>query len=63
MTNPQIVPGTGTQSTAIDPVCGMTVAAADSSLQLEHNAVTVYFCSPGCRAAFRKDPERYALTL
>ena len=49
--------------TAIDPVCGMTVAAADSSLQLEHNGVTMYFCSPGCRAAFRKDPERYALTL
>jgi len=50
-------------ATAIDPVCGMTVAATDSSLQLEHNGVTVYFCSPGCRAAFRKDPERYALTL
>ncbi|HSL37612.1 MAG TPA: XdhC family protein, partial [Arthrobacter sp.] len=52
-----------TPATAVDPVCGMTVAAADSSLQLEHNGVTVYFCSPGCRAAFRKDPERYALTL
>ena len=51
-----------TPATAVDPVCGMTVAAADSSLQLEHNGVTVYFCSPGCRAAFRKDPERYALT-
>ena len=51
-----------TPATAVDPVCGMTVAAADSSLQLEHNSVTVYFCSPGCRAAFRKDPERYALT-
>lgn len=50
-------------ATAVDPVCGMTVAAAQSSLQLEHNGVTVYFCSPGCRAAFRKDPERYALTL
>jgi xanthine dehydrogenase accessory factor len=50
-------------ATAIDPVCGMTVAAADSSLQLEHNGATVYFCSPGCRASFRKDPERYALTL
>ena len=48
---------------AIDPVCGMTVAAVDSSIHLEHNGVTVYFCSPGCRAAFRKDPERYALTL
>jgi len=48
---------------AVDPVCGMTVPAVESSLQLEHNGVTVYFCSPGCRAAFRKDPERYALTL
>jgi len=54
---------TDSPATAIDPVCGMTVAAAESSLQLEHNGVTVYFCSPGCRAAFRKDPERYALTL
>lgn len=51
-----------TPATAVDPVCGMTVAAAESSLQLEHHGVTVYFCSPGCRAAFRKDPERYALT-
>lgn len=56
-------PAADSPATAIDPVCGMTVAAADSTLQLEHNGVTVYFCSPGCRAAFRKDPERYALTL
>ncbi|MCB5280461.1 XdhC family protein [Arthrobacter sp. AL08] len=48
--------------TAIDPVCGMSVAAADSSIHLAHNGVTVYFCSPGCRAAFRKDPEHYDLT-
>ncbi|WP_426977717.1 XdhC family protein [Pseudarthrobacter sp. O4] len=54
---PDAAPGT-----AIDPVCGMTVAAVETSLHLEHNGVTVYFCSPGCRAAFRKDPERYALT-
>jgi len=56
-------PGAQAPATAIDPVCGMTVPAVESSLQLEHNGVTVYFCSPGCRAAFRKDPERYALTL
>jgi xanthine dehydrogenase accessory factor len=47
-------------ATAVDPVCGMTVAAVDASLHLEHHGLTVYFCSPGCRAAFRKDPERYA---
>jgi xanthine dehydrogenase accessory factor len=50
-------------STAVDPVCGMSVPAVDSSLHLEHNGGTVYFCSAGCRAAFRKDPERYALSV
>lgn len=49
-------------ATAVDPVCGMSVAAVETSLHLEHNGITVYFCSPGCRAAFRKDPERYAPT-
>ena len=48
-------------ASAVDPVCGMTVPAVESSLHLDYNGVTVYFCSPGCRAAFRKDPERYAL--
>lgn len=48
-------------ASAVDPVCGMSVPALKSSLHLEHHGVTVYFCSPGCRAAFRKDPERYAL--
>lgn len=55
-------PSTPQPETAVDPVCGMSVPAVESSLQLEHNGVTVYFCSPGCRAAFRKDPERYALS-
>ena len=58
-----VAPAPEAPATAVDPVCGMTVAAVQSSLQLEHNGVTVYFCSPGCRAAFCKDPERYALTL
>jgi len=55
-------PSTPQPKTAVDPVCGMSVPAVESSLHLEHNGVTVYFCSPGCRAAFRKDPERYALS-
>ena len=46
---------------AVDPVCGMSVPALESSLHLVHEGVAVYFCSPGCRAAFRKDPERYAV--
>lgn len=47
---------------AIDPVCGMTVAALPTSLHYEHAGTTHYFCSPGCRAAFVADPERFALT-
>ena len=46
---------------AVDPVCGMSVPALESSLHLVHEGAAVYFCSPGCRAAFRKDPERYAV--
>jgi xanthine dehydrogenase accessory factor len=43
-------------ATAIDPVCGMTVPAGDSSRPLEHRGVTYYFCSAGCRSTFERDP-------
>ena len=45
--------------TAIDPVCGMTVAADETSRPFEHDSETYYFCCPGCRAAFEKDPTAY----
>jgi xanthine dehydrogenase accessory factor len=45
--------------TAVDPVCGMTVAVAPSSLSLEHSGRTWYFCAAGCRTAFAEDPTRY----
>ncbi|TFC77949.1 YHS domain-containing protein [Cryobacterium sp. TMS1-20-1] len=45
---------------AIDPVCGMSVAALPSTLQVEHNGGTVYFCAAGCRKAFLANPEPYA---
>jgi xanthine dehydrogenase accessory factor len=38
--------------TAIDPICGMTVDAVDTSNPLEIGDETFYFCCPGCRAAF-----------
>ena len=44
---------------AVDPVCGMAVAVAESSLQLEHAGQTWYFCGTGCQRAFADDPERY----
>jgi xanthine dehydrogenase accessory factor len=45
--------------TAIDLVCGMTVAANETSRPYEYQGTTYYFCAPGCRTAFEKDPERY----
>jgi xanthine dehydrogenase accessory factor len=46
-------------SEAVDPVCGMTVSAHGASELIEHEGVTVVFCSAHCRARFEADPERY----
>ena len=46
-------------TTAVDPVCGMTVTADASGRPLQHEGVTYYFCSAGCRSAFEKDPSAY----
>jgi xanthine dehydrogenase accessory factor len=51
------VPGAGQE--AVDPVCGMTVAADDSSYPLVHDGVTYCFCRAGCRRAFEADPAAY----
>ena len=45
---------------ARDPVCGMTVDPATARFRAEHGGETFYFCSAGCEAKFRADPERYA---
>jgi xanthine dehydrogenase accessory factor len=44
---------------AVDLVCGMTIPADDTSRPLEHEGTTYFFCCPGCRVAFAKDPEKY----
>jgi xanthine dehydrogenase accessory factor len=41
-----------TAGLAVDPICGMTVAAVDSTLSVERDGETVYFCSEGCKAKF-----------
>ena len=46
-------------ATNIDPVCGMTVEAANARAQAEHKGKTYYFCCPGCEAKFKTDPEKY----
>jgi len=45
--------------TAIDPVCGMTVNKAQAKATYEYKDTTYYFCNPGCKEAFAKDPEKY----
>jgi xanthine dehydrogenase accessory factor len=47
-------------TTAVDPVCGMTVAAVDTSPHVTVDGVTTWFCCEGCRRAFEKNPARYA---
>jgi xanthine dehydrogenase accessory factor len=47
---------------AVDPVCGMRVAAVDSSPHVTVDGGTTWFCCAGCRTAFLEDPTRYAST-
>ncbi|WP_116452994.1 XdhC family protein [Blastococcus litoris] len=47
-------------ATAVDPVCGMTVAAVDSTPHAEIDGTTTWFCCAGCRTSFLADPARYA---
>jgi uncharacterized membrane protein YraQ (UPF0718 family)/YHS domain-containing protein len=42
-----------------DPVCGMAVTPSDTTERFEYKGTTYYFCSPGCKAAFMREPERY----
>ena len=44
---------------AKDPVCGMDVNEETAAGKSEYQGKTYYFCSPGCKTAFDKDPEKY----
>jgi xanthine dehydrogenase accessory factor len=45
--------------TAVDPVCGMTVAHDDSAMPVEYDGTTYYFCCAGCRRGFAEDPGKF----
>jgi xanthine dehydrogenase accessory factor len=45
--------------TALDPVCGMTVATVETSLHLDHEGTRYWFCGSGCLRAFAADPSAY----
>ena len=44
---------------AMDPVCHMEVDEATAQWTSEYKGQTYYFCAPGCKASFDKDPEKY----
>ena len=50
--NTQIAVAAPTPTLAVDPICGMTVAAVPSTPSVEHEGETVYFCCDGCKAKF-----------
>lgn len=45
---------------AIDPVCRMEVDPATAPAKSEYQGQTYYFCAPGCKREFDKDPSKYA---
>ena len=44
---------------AKDPVCQMDVEESKAAAKSEYKGTTYYFCAPGCKHAFDKDPEKY----
>ncbi len=52
--------GKGSAEKAIDPVCKMEVDTANTpGGKTEYQGQTYYFCAPGCKTSFEKEPEKY----
>ena len=48
-----------TRTTAIDPVCGMTVDKEGAEHVATYQGQAYYFCSAGCRTTFLGNPREY----
>lgn len=48
-----------TPETAIDPVCGMSVEIVGARHRLNYNGQDFYFCCPGCKRQFERNPQEY----
>ena len=45
---------------AIDPICHMEVDADNPpGGRSDYQGTTYYFCAPGCKVTFDRDPDRY----
>jgi xanthine dehydrogenase accessory factor len=49
---PAAAPRAAPAKIAIDPICGMSVAAIASTPSVEHDGELVYFCCEGCKTKF-----------
>ena len=47
------------EAMAKDPMCGMQVDEKTATRKSAHKGQTYYFCSPGCKKSFDKEPEKY----
>lgn len=52
-------PAAAEPDTAIDPVCGMSVAMVEASLHLDHEGERFWFCGSGCLRAFAAAPDSF----
>jgi len=43
----------------VDPVCKMVVDSSTAKFSSEYQGTTYYFCAPGCKKAFEKEPGKY----
>ena len=42
-----------------DPVCGMWINPEDAADETIYKGKIFYFCAPGCKKAFEKEPEKF----
>ncbi len=43
----------------VDPVCKMTIDSEKAAATSVYKGQTIYFCNPGCKAKFDREPEKY----
>ncbi len=48
-----------TETTHVDPVCGMEVKEGESAGTTTFDGATYYFCSADCKTEFDRSPEEY----
>lgn len=47
------------EKTFKDPVCGMEISRLTAIEEMDYQGKSYYFCSGGCREAFKAEPGKY----